>query len=398
MNKFFSTILLATFTMVFVASCNSEKKENKHPNQFTVEGEIKGLTGDLYFRHPDKEYTRETPPDTLKFINGKIHFSDTISKLTLIRAYPSFTGPDNKLFKIPKGGRGMFPVKCGYLMFYAFPGAKITIQGEATDFMNAYPSGDQFNNSLAAANKLTFPNYNKMGNLAVQNTYETDSIKMKENDAISEEIFNKNTEDLIAHIKANPNSLGGAWYLNDMLLRRQIDDDKAEELFTNLSKDLSEYEDYKNVASRIEGTKSTKEGFPVPSIKTTATLDGKEFDINSLRGKYVLIDFWGIWCGPCVAEMPQVKEFQEKHKEKLVVLGINSGDSKEKIDEFVKKHDYTWRQLMSDKANTSDNFVNRFNVQGFPTKFIIDPRGNIVKKYLGGGEDAFKLLEELLNK
>ncbi|WP_111709917.1 TlpA family protein disulfide reductase [Lutibacter citreus] len=398
MKKFFSTILLATFTMVFIASCNSEKKENKHPNQFILKGEIKGLTGNLYFRHPDKEYTRETPSDSIVIKDGKIQFSDTISKLTLITAYPSFTGEDNKLFKIPKGGRGMFPAKCAYLMFYAFPGAEITVQGEATDFMNAYPSGDEFNNSLAAANKLTFPNYNKMGNLAVKNTYETDSLVIKANDKKAEEVFKKNTDELIAHIKANPKSLAAAWYLNDMLLRTQIDDLQAEELFTNLSKDLSEYEDYKNIATRIEGIKATAEGSPVPSIKTTATLDGKEFDIKSFRGKYILIDFWGIWCGPCVAEMPQVKEFQEKHKEKLVVIGINSGDTKEKIQKFVNEHEYTWLQLMSDKANTPDNFVNRFNVQGFPSKFIIDPRGNIVKKYLGGGEEAFELLEELLTK
>ncbi|MCB0451095.1 MAG: TlpA family protein disulfide reductase, partial [Confluentibacter sp.] len=120
--------------------------------------------------------------------------------------------------------------------------------------------------------------------------------------------------------------------------------------------------------------------------------------IKSLRGKYVLIDFWGIWCGPCVKEMPEVKAFQDKYKDKLVVLGINSGDSKEKIQKFVDENGYAWQQLMSDKANTPDNFVNRFNVQGFPTKFIIDPRGNIVKRYVGSGEEAFKLLEELLNK
>lgn len=386
------TVLVIGFTLF--ASCETEKK---HPNQFTISGEIEGLSGNLYFRHPDKEYTRETKPDSIVIVDGKFKFSDTISKLTQIRLYPSFTGPDKKLFKASKGG-GFFPVKCAYLTFYAFPGADVTVKGKATDFMDAYPSGDKLNESLAAVNRITYPMFNKMGNFAVQNTYETDSIIIAENEKKSEAVFNSYLEKVQAHMKENPNSLGAVWYLNDLMLRRQIDDDKAEELFNSFSKDLEEYSDYKNVATRIAGTKATKEGAAVPSIKTTATLDGKEFDINSLRGKYVLIDFWGIWCGPCVAEMPQVKEFQEKHKEKLVVLGINSGDSKEKIQEFVDKHNYSWMQLMSDKKNTSDNFVNRFNVQGFPTKFIIDPRGTIVKKYLGGGEEAFELLEELLNK
>jgi len=390
MKKILFTILTAF--VVFGSAIAQEA------NTFTVTGEITGLTGDLYYRHPDKEYTRERPNDTIKVVNGKFEFSETISKLGMIRVYAGFDSEDKKVFKIPKGGRGMFPVKCSYLSFYAFPGANVVVNGEASDFMDVYPSGDKLNESLAKVNRITYPFFNKMGNFAVQNTYETDSVKIAANNKEAEATFNNYIEAVKEHMKENPNSLGAVWYLNDLMLRRQIDDSEAELLFNNFSKDLAEYADYKNVATRIEGTKATKEGFPVPSIKTTATLDGKEFDIRSLRGKYVLIDFWGIWCGPCVAEMPTVKEFQEKHKEKLVVLGINSGDSKEKIQAFVDKHGYNWMQLMSDKKNTSDNFVNRFNVQGFPTKFIIDPRGNIVKKYLGGGEEAFELLEELLNK
>lgn len=395
MNYIAKKIVFILMITAFAFSNQINAQEN-HSKQFTITGEIKGLSGNLYFRHPDKVYTRETPLDTIKVVNGKIQFSGTISKLTLISAFPSFTSEDKKLYKVPKGGKGYFPVKCASLMFYAYPGAKVMVSGEATDFMNAYPSGDEYNNSLAAVNKLTFPNYNKMGNLSVQNTYETDSLIIKANNDKAEKIFKQNTEQLITHIKNNPKSIAAVWYLNDMLLRSQIDDLKAEELFDKMSAELSEYEDYKNVATRIEGIKSTKEGFPVPSVKTTATLNGKEFDIHSLRGKYVLIDFWGIWCGPCVADMPMVKKIQEKYKDKLVVLGINSGDTKEKIQKFIDDNGYTWQQLMSDKANTPDNFVNRFNVQGFPTKFIIDPRGNIVKRYVGGGEEAFTLLEELL--
>lgn len=395
MKSIKSTLLIFLVSLFALTNINSQEKDNI----FTLTGEIKGLSGDLYFRHPDKEYTKTNYQDTIRVVNGKIQFSDTISKLAMIRAYPGFEGPDNKVFKIPKGGRGYFPVKCAYLSFYAFPGANVTVSGEASDFMDMYPSGDKLNESLAAANKITFPSFNEMGNLAVKNTYETDSLIMKANNEKAEAVFNKFKVDIIEHIKNSPKSLAAAWYINDMLIRSQIEIDEAEELFNSLSsEELSEYPDYMDVATRIAGTKATQEGFPVPSIKTNATLDGKEFNINSLQGKYVLIDFWGIWCGPCVAEMPEVKKFQEKHKDKLVVLGINSGDTKEKIQAFVEKNGYAWQQLLSDKENTPDNFVNRFNVQGFPTKLIIDPRGNIVKRYVGGGEEAFKLLEELLEK
>ena len=392
MKNIKNTIALLILGMFACTAVNAQDTKDT----FTVTGEIKGIEGNLYYRHPDKEYTKENPTDSIIVVDGKFTLTSPISKLTMMRVYTSFNNSDNKVFKIPKGGRGYFPVKCAYLTFYAFPGANVAVKGELTDYVNVYPSGDKLNNSLAAVNKLMYPKYNEMGNLAVQSTYEEDSVKIKAINTKSEELFKKSINDLINHIKSNPKSLAAAWYLNDLILRTQITNEQAEELFNSLSTDLAEYSDYQSVAERIKGIKATADGSPVPSIKTTATLDGKEFDISSLRGKYVLIDFWGVWCGPCVAEMPQVKEFQEKHKDNLVVLGINSGDTKEKIAAFVTKNGYKWQQLLSDKANTTDNFVNRFNVQGFPTKFIVDRRGKIVKRFVGGGEEAFEMLEELL--
>lgn len=167
--------------------------------------------------------------------------------------------------------------------------------------------------------------------------------------------------------------------------------------FEELKMNYRSQDAYKALELRISGINDTQEGKQVPNIKTNATLDGKEFDIASLKGKYVLLDFWGTWCGPCVQEMPRLKEFQEKHKDKLVILGINSGDTIEKAKKFLDENGYAWQQLFSSKESNDDNFVNRFNVQGFPTKLIIDPEGKIVKRYLGSGDDAFTLMETLFN-
>jgi len=155
---------------------------------------------------------------------------------------------------------------------------------------------------------------------------------------------------------------------------------------------------YSDVEKRIQGINATKEGQIVPEVKTTSTLDGVEFDLTYYRGKYVIVDFWGTWCGPCVAEMPKVKEYAIKYKDKLEILGVNSGDSKKRMKEFLEKNNYKWQQVMNVKGESADNFVLKFNVTGFPTKFIIDPEGKIVKKYTGSGEEAFELLDELMEK
>jgi len=390
--KRITLILIAVLGFV---SCSTEKK---HPKQFSLTGEIKGLTGNLFFRHPDKVYTRDTPLDTIHVVNGKINFTDTISSVQLITAFSDFNDPNNKLFKKHGSGRGYFPTKSALLSFFAFPGAAVKVNGEATDFMNAYPSGDEYNNSLAAINKIAYPNFNETVNLAVQASHETDSVAIQEINKKAEELSELGRLARIKFVEENPNTLAAMFYLNDLMLRTQIDNDKAITIFNSISKEHSDLSFYKTVESRVNGILKTAEGSPVPAIKTTATLDGKEFDITALRGKYILIDFWGIWCAPCVAEMPDVKAFQEKYKDKLVVLGINSGDTKENVQAFVDKNAYGWQQVLSDDGNTSDNFVTGFNVQGFPTKFIVDPQGKIVKRYVGSGEEAFALLEELLSE
>ncbi|MDE3742777.1 TlpA disulfide reductase family protein [Maribacter polysaccharolyticus] len=394
MQNIKNIIFIGLILLIGIAHSSAQNNDNS----FTLTGEIKGLNGNLYYRHPDKKYDRATPSDSIVVNNGKFTLTTTVSELSMLRIFPSFRGADKKLSKIPKGGKGYLPVKCASIMVYASPGAHVTINGEAKDFFDAYPSGNAYNDGLAKVNKLMYPMYNEMGNLAVQTTYEEEEVKKEAINKESEAIFKKSIDALTDHIKNNPNDLASAWYLNDLMLRTQISNDQAKMLFSSLSTDLAEYSDYQNVSSRIQGIKTTADGFPVPSIKTNATLNGKEFDITSLRGKYVLIDFWGIWCRPCMAEMPIIKQFQEKHKDKLVVIGINSGDTKEKIQKFVQEHDYTWLQLMSDKKNTADNFVNRFNVQGFPTKFIVDMKGKIIKRIVGNGEEAFNLLEDLLSK
>jgi thiol-disulfide isomerase/thioredoxin len=108
----------------------------------------------------------------------------------------------------------------------------------------------------------------------------------------------------------------------------------------------------------------------------------------------VLIDFWGTWCGPCIEEMPKVKAYQEKYADKLTVLGINQGDTKDKIEKFITPNGYTWTHLMDGKG--AANFVFKFNVAGFPTKFIVDPEGKVLHRFVGNGEEAFTALDALL--
>ena len=377
---------LFVLTVAFFTSCNDEAKVPT--DSFTVSGTIKGLDTN-YMSRSVRDSNGKRYSDSIFVENGKFTYTAKINKAEHIVFWP------NVERTIKRSGRGYYPAKSSQFAFLAKPGDHIIFNGDVSDFINAYPSGTKGNDDLAKINSKVFPLMNASINyLLKKNKLEkgdariqiiTDSITQ-----LDQEVVRLKTE----FVQNNPTSEAAVWYLSDMMVRSQISNEDAVTAFNKFDKNLAEFTYYKELASRVKGIESTLIGKTVPDFTSNKTIDGKDFTFSSLRGKYVLIDFWGIWCGPCVEEMPTVKEYSKKYAGKLAVLGINSGDTKERMVDFLKKNDYNWQQVMSGKD--TDNLVLKFNVAGFPTKFIIDPEGKIIQRYLGSGEKAFNKLDELL--
>ena len=378
-----SLLLLSLF---LAASC---KQELKVPaDSFTVTGTIKGLDTEFMTRGI-KDSKGKRSSDTVFVKNGTFTYTAKINKEELIIFWP------NVERTIKKSGRGYYPAKSSQFAFLAKPGDHIIFKGNVTDFINAYPSGTKANDDLASINSKIFPLMNTSVNFLLKKN------KLKKDDArvqtISDSITLLNNEVIKLKkefVQKNLNSEAAIWYLSDMMMRRQITNKESINTFKSFDTRLKKNAHYIEVATRIKGIESTMIGSVIPNFTTNKTMDDKDFTFNSLHGKYVLIDFWGIWCGPCVAEMPTVKKYADKYADKLTVLGINSGDTKDKIKDFITKNRYDWQQLMSGK--NSENLVLKFNVSGFPTKFIIDPEGKILHRYLGSSEKAFIELDKLL--
>ena len=75
---------------------------------------------------------------------------------------------------------------------------------------------------------------------------------------------------------------------------------------------------------------------------TLKDLDGKNFDLSSLRGKYVVLDFWGSWCGWCIKGIPEMKKAYEKYKGKIEFVGIDCNDTEDKWKKAVAEHQLPW--------------------------------------------------------
>lgn len=150
----------------------------------------------------------------------------------------------------------------------------------------------------------------------------------------------------------------------------------------------------KTEVNQIDSTSFLMIENAIIDFKTNRTLHGNFFDFKNLNGRYVLIDFWGTWCAPCIKEMPTLKKYHESYKGKLSILGINQGDNKQRIDQFINENQYTWTHLTNGRGIS--DFVLNFNVSSFPTKIIVDPNGKILHRFVGSGEIAFNILDELL--
>ncbi|WP_080057886.1 TlpA disulfide reductase family protein [Spirosoma aerolatum] len=102
------------------------------------------------------------------------------------------------------------------------------------------------------------------------------------------------------------------------------------------------------------------------------------FDYKTLRGKWILIDFWGTWCQPCVEELPRFQTFytdlQKNGPGNIVVFTAASHDTEVRVREFMKKHGYTFPVVMADET-----FIKQFRVGEYPTKVLITPQGNRMK-------------------
>lgn len=111
-------------------------------------------------------------------------------------------------------------------------------------------------------------------------------------------------------------------------------------------------------------------------IKFTA-LDGREVDLSQMKGKVVLIDFWATWCGPCVGEIPHVKEAYDKfHSKGFEVVGISFDSDQNKLQSFVEQHDMPWPQYFDGKTWQNKIGV-QYAIESIPTMWLVDKGGNL---------------------
>lgn len=265
-------------------------------------------------------------------------------------------------------------------------------------FSNSQVKGSKVHDEYMKVNAATKPLSDKQNEIAKEFT-----AAMKAKDTEAAKKFEDQLDDLdneinkvkLDYARKNPNSpyaffavREGAGY--------SLDYDVVEPVFSLLPASVKGSVGGKAFADRLEIAKKTRVGQYAMDFTQNDTA-GVAVSLSSLRGKYLLIDFWASWCGPCRRENPNlVKVFQQYKDKGFSILGVSLDrpGQKERWMKAIYDDQLAWTQV-SDLKFWDNDVAKQYGIQAIPQNYLLDPQGKIIAKGLRG-EDLEKKLAEVL--
>lgn len=379
MKKTIFTLVAAAMTLF---SCNV----NAADGNVSFSGQLKGLKDTLIVFTPKANGSAHR--DTVLTKDGKFSFSVNVDKPCDIYAYTP--GTIRRQEQI--GFRAI-----------AVPGEKAVMSGDlATSY---YFSGSKFYQEYNEMDRANDAANKPMRELqqSLENRLragESQEAIMKEYSEKMPALQKQSTQAMLDFISKHPSSEGAAAFIpsmGDLETMKKAVSMLSESVKNGRMKDYYQQAiDYAQRQADAEAAAAKKQAVGVAAPDFTLNdLNGKPLSLSSLRGKYVVLDFWGTWCGWCIKGIPQMKEYYNKYKGKFEILSIDCNDTEEKWKAGVKKYELPWLNVYNPRDS---KVLSDYAIQGFPTKIIIGPDGKIVKTVVGEDPSFYTFLDEKFGK
>ena len=279
-----------------------------------------------------------------------------------------------KSFKRANEMRNKQSAECFYGMAQAYQGLGA--------YKNVVESCDKMIELSAADTKAQAQGYNLKG-IALQTPAGVkDQKKLQEAESVFRQGLALGTDLSILH-----------YNLGFILLQESRDPEGVAELkkFTELEPEGAKAE---NALKLIENPRRAREPY-APDFSVT-TSEGEYIALDDLRGKIVLLDFWGTWCPPCVESVPELRDLRKRYAKEssFVMIGISSDGVEEKWRDFIVKNQMVWPQYLD-----REHKVQRaFEVREFPTYIVIDQEGIVRYRSYGASPDKMSSLDDAVRK
>ncbi|NJX16660.1 TlpA family protein disulfide reductase [Tamlana crocina] len=234
------------------------------------------------------------------------------------------------------------------------------------DFLNELDQLD-YNNDV----DFEFSNHYKF---LVSNYYRQKADSISKSSGKANELTYLNT---VAEIDNETIKNGLLFDFVNTSLNRVANPDEVYKIFSEHSTDE---ENNKIIEEKYKKITALDVGKPSPKFENYKNYNGGTTSLDDLKGKYVYIDVWATWCGPCIMQIPALKEVGEKYHDKnieFVSISIDKASDFDKWKTMVKEKDLKGVQLFADN-DWSSSFVKDYGIQGIPRFILIDPEGNIV--------------------